>query len=82
MQHLPSSVKWSELLRLPYFDPTWFVVIDAMLNLFLGLINEHFQNILGICLNNNQEESSPVINVHFTNPRWDILTEAEKKDSQ
>jgi hypothetical protein len=39
------SVKWSELLRLPYFDPTRFVVIDAMHNLFLGLINEHFQNI-------------------------------------
>ena len=77
-----SSIKWSELLCLPYFDPTQFVIIDAMHNLFLGLINKHFQNILGICLNNNQEESSPVINVHFTDPRWDILTEAEKKDSQ
>jgi hypothetical protein len=43
-----SGVKWSELLCLPYFDPTRFVVIDAMHNLFLGLINEHFQNILGI----------------------------------
>jgi hypothetical protein len=43
-----SGVKWSELLLLPYFDPTRFVVIDAMHNLFLGFINEHFQNILGI----------------------------------
>ena len=77
-----SSIKWSELLCLPYFDPTQFVIIDAMHNLFLGLINKHFQNILGIHLNNDQEESGPVINFHFINPRWNILTEAEKKDSQ
>ena len=53
-----------------------------MHNLFLGLINEHFQNILGIFLNNNKEESSPVINVHFTDLGWNTLTKAEKKDSQ
>ena len=41
-----SSVKWLKLLRLPYFNPTRFVIIDAMHNLFLGLINQHFQNIL------------------------------------
>ena len=77
-----SSVKWSELLHLPYFDPTWFVVIDAMHNLFLGLINKHFQNILGICLNNNKEESGPIIDVCFTDPKWDILTKAEKNISE
>jgi hypothetical protein len=76
-----SGVKWSELLRLPYFDPTRFVVIDAMHNLFLGLINEHFQNILGIRLDKVKEESNPVINVNFTDPRWGTLTEVEKKDS-
>ena len=43
-----TGVRWSELLRLPYFDPTRFVVIDVMHNLFLGLINKHFQDILGI----------------------------------
>ena len=77
-----SSVKWSELLHLPYFYLTQFVVIDAMHNLFLGLINKHFQNILGIHLNNNKEDSGPIIDVCFTNPEWDILTKAEKKDSQ
>ncbi|KDR79752.1 hypothetical protein GALMADRAFT_62004 [Galerina marginata CBS 339.88] len=41
-----TGVRWSELLRLPYFDPTHFVVIDTMHNLFLGLINKHFQDIL------------------------------------
>ncbi|KAF9472474.1 hypothetical protein BDN70DRAFT_766116, partial [Pholiota conissans] len=42
-----SGLRWSELLRLPYFDPTKMLVVDPMHNLFLGLIKEHFQNILG-----------------------------------
>ena len=42
-----TGVRWSEFFRLPYFDPTKHVVIDPMHNLFLGLIKEHFQNVLG-----------------------------------
>ncbi|KJA19405.1 hypothetical protein HYPSUDRAFT_125364, partial [Hypholoma sublateritium FD-334 SS-4] len=37
-----TGVRWSVLHRLPYFDPSRFVVVDAMHNLFLGLIQEHF----------------------------------------
>ena len=47
-----TGMRWSELLRLPYFDPSRFVVVDAMHNLFLGLIHEHFE-ILGIRLDND-----------------------------
>jgi hypothetical protein len=43
-----SGIRWSELLRLPYFDIVQCVVVDAMHNLFLGLIKEHFSSILGI----------------------------------
>jgi hypothetical protein len=43
-----SGLCWLELLHLPYFDVTQFVVIDMMHNLFLSLIKEHFKNILGI----------------------------------
>jgi hypothetical protein len=32
-----TRVRWSELLRLPYFDPVRSVVIDPMHNLFLGI---------------------------------------------
>jgi hypothetical protein len=42
-----TGLRWSELLRLPYYDPTRFLVVDPMHNLFLGLIKEHFQGILG-----------------------------------
>jgi hypothetical protein len=40
-------VRYSELLRLPYYEPTRFLIVDSMHNLFLGLIKEHFQGILG-----------------------------------
>ena len=42
-----TGVRWSELFRLPYFDPTKHLIVDPMHNLFLGLIKEHFQNVLG-----------------------------------
>ena len=32
-----THVRWSELLRLPYFDPIRFLVVDPMHNLFLGI---------------------------------------------
>ena len=77
-----SSVKWSELLCLPYFHATCFVIIDAMHNSFLGLINEHFQDILGIWLNQDKEQSSSTINIHFTNLQWENLAEAVKRESR
>lgn len=42
-----SGIRYSELHRLPYFDAIRSVAVDPMHNLFLGLIKEHFQNILG-----------------------------------
>lgn len=42
-----TGLRWSELLRLPYYDPTRFLVVDPMHTLFLGVIKEHFQGVLG-----------------------------------
>ncbi|KAK0241044.1 hypothetical protein EDD85DRAFT_731715, partial [Armillaria nabsnona] len=42
-----SGIRWSELLRLPYFDPSRMIIVDSMHNLFLGLLKEHFRSILG-----------------------------------
>ena len=37
-QHVKRKlVRWSEMLRLPYFDPIRFLVVDPMHNLFLGI---------------------------------------------
>ncbi len=37
-----SGVRWSELLRLPYFDIIRCVVVDVMHNLFLGTHKDSF----------------------------------------
>lgn len=42
------GVRWSELLRLPYWDPTRFAVVDAMHNLFLGELRHHCRDVWGI----------------------------------
>lgn len=51
------GMRWSELLRLSYFDVARCVVIDAMHNLFLGLLKEHFDGILGIRLAKEEKET-------------------------
>lgn len=42
------GLRWSELLRLPYWDPTSFVVIDSMHCFYLGLFHRHAIKIWGM----------------------------------
>jgi len=58
-----TGIRWTELLRLPYFDPSRFVVVDAMHNLFLGLTREHF-DILGIRMDDDDDDDV-VLDVFF-----------------
>lgn len=61
-----TGLRWSELLRLPYYDPTRFLVVDPMHNLFLGLIKEHFQGILGYYPPNTAHPSpAPHADIHI-----------------
>ena len=75
-----SGLRWSELLRLPYFDPARFVVVDAMHNLFLGLIQEHFQGILGIRLAKvSDADTRPVLDITFSDRAGNNLNDPERK---
>jgi len=71
-----SGIRYSELSRLPYFDLAQCVVVDAMHNLFLGLIKEHFHNIIGIGRAKTTEGA--VVFVEFPDPPSDF-TDAELK---
>jgi hypothetical protein len=51
-----TGIRWSELLRLPYWDPTRNIVVDAMHNLFLGLVRFHIRTVLGMQVAGNPEE--------------------------
>lgn len=44
------GIRWSELLRLPYWDPIKYTVVDSMHNLYLGLFKNHCRDIWGINL--------------------------------
>lgn len=43
-----NGVRWSELWRLSYWDPTRQLVIDPMHCLLLGLAKRHFRHVLGL----------------------------------
>lgn len=42
------GLRWSELLRLPYWDPTRFTLLDTMHNLFLGELHHHCITLWGM----------------------------------
>lgn len=73
-----TGIRCSELHRLPYFDPSRFVVVDAMHNLFLGLIQEHFE-ILGIRLNDKTGDATPAISIDVPIPHSLKFNQHEQK---
>jgi hypothetical protein len=50
------GIRYSELLRLPYWKPTQHIVIEVMHNLFLGLFHHHCCYIFGIDIKSQEEE--------------------------
>ena len=59
-----AGIRWSELLRLPYWDPIRFLAIDGMHNLFLGLAQFQFRNLIVIDKQENQTLSRSQAPVH------------------
>jgi Transposase family tnp2 len=75
-----TGVRWSELLRLPYFDPAQFVVVDPMHNLLLGLIHEHFTGVLGLSLPADKDQNPPVLRLPLSDSdAWMQLSNNEQK---
>jgi Transposase family tnp2 len=64
-----TGVRWSELLRLPYFDPTRMIVVDPMHNLFLGLVQFHCRQVLNL-------NDAPVARKDAESPSGDDLDRA------
>lgn len=78
-----AGLRWSELLRLPYFDPSRFVVVDAMHNLFLGLINFHFFQLLGYRNPAKKKPEPPKASYPFSfSDGWKDLSEPNQKSFQ
>jgi len=75
-----TGIRWSELYRLPYFDPSRMVVVDCMHNLFLGLVQEHFE-ILGIRMDNKGKKSktTPALTINIPVELMSRLNDKERK---
>lgn len=43
-----TGVRWTPLWKLDYYDPTRMATIDVMHNLFLGLVQFHVREVLGV----------------------------------
>lgn len=55
------GVRWSELLRLCYWDPVNWVVVDGMHNLFLGLVRHHFRVVIGTKWDERDDETDMIV---------------------
>ncbi|KAI0735735.1 hypothetical protein C8Q76DRAFT_610444 [Earliella scabrosa] len=53
-----SGIRWSELLRLSYWNPILYTVIDTMHNLYLGLLERHVRDFWGIATDEDDGDSS------------------------
>jgi hypothetical protein len=53
------GLRWTELLRLPYWDPTRFAVLDAMHNLFLGEFQHHCRRVWGVSIKTGRKAKIP-----------------------
>ena len=76
-----TGIRWSELYRLPYFDPSRMVVVDCMHNLFLGLVQEHFE-ILGIRMDNRKGKETPALSIKISSEEMSGLEKKERKSME
>lgn len=72
------GVRWTELRRLPYWDPTRFTALDSMHLLYLGVLRRHCMDVWGM---NDSSEDGPGITCDQLikdNPSEEILSAARR----
>ncbi|KAJ7175585.1 hypothetical protein C8R46DRAFT_1160842 [Mycena filopes] len=75
-----TGLRWTEFLRLPYFDVSQMVVVDCMHNLFLGLLREHFRSILGFRASATNLSRQPAIELEIQNDPENPIPTKRKND--
>ena len=66
-----NGVRWSELWRLSYWDPTKFVIIDGMHTIYLRIVQHHSRVVLGLDVVSDEQDAN-------TDPDPEIDATAEK----
>ncbi|RXW11541.1 hypothetical protein EST38_g14314 [Candolleomyces aberdarensis] len=53
------GVRWSEMLRLPYWNPSLFTMIDSMHAFYLRMFQYHIRDIWGMDINFDDDAEAP-----------------------
>ena len=67
-----TGVRWSELWRLPYWDPTKFVIIDGMHTIYLRIVQNQCRVVLGLDAVTEEQDANGA-------PEPDIDASAERQ---
>jgi hypothetical protein len=67
-----TGVRWTPFWKLDYYDPTRMGTIDVMHNLFLGLVQFHVREVLGV-EDAQAEEGNPVTIKELENARRGVV---------
>ena len=71
-----NGIRWSELLRLPYWDPTKHIVVDSMHGFYLRMFSRHIQEIWG--MNVKFEDGNGLSSPNFDNLGEKDVIEGER----
>ena len=63
-----NGIRWTELWRLPYWNPTRMLVVDPMHCLLEGLAQFHFRKILKLTTINAEAKTTPVVAFEYAFP--------------
>ena len=74
------GIRWSELWCLPYWNPSWQLVVDTMHCIFEGLVNYHICFLLN--LTNNDVAAQMILPPAFEDSFKDPETDITLKDHQ
>ncbi|KAL7279763.1 hypothetical protein ACG7TL_006170 [Trametes sanguinea] len=72
------GIRWSELLRLPYWDPTRYAVLDVMHNLFLGEIMHHCRKVWNVDVAEDKQPTAIKTQVHTPEEQQSHLDKIRK----
>jgi hypothetical protein len=75
-----NGIRWSELWRLPYWDPTRQLVVDPMHCLFLGLAQHHVRDLLQLSSEAALRSDPPIPAFHHNFPTPQETEELQTED--
>jgi hypothetical protein len=75
-----NGIRWTELWRLPYWDPTRMLVVDPMHCLLEGLAQFHFRNVLKLTTTDAEVKPAPVVAFEYVFPSPTSTTTVDLAD--